>query len=176
MKIEPTLPPLICSPGTPSRADPARWLLTLTAGSQCPIRGTACQTADGHQNCSRVWQRWPWESQNERLTSSNKTKLRAFKHHAPIWQNRCYRFCPGFPCLGFHHVDNLKGLIMTTYTPTIAYHAKSELRGWNEVCRYPADWEGWHSFDKSMIAELLKNGSQVVTCGWNMYQVVNDSV
>jgi hypothetical protein len=73
-------------------------------------------------------------------------------------------------------VDNLKGLIMTTYTPTIAYHAKSELRGWNEVCRYPADWEGWHSFDKSMIDELLKNGSQVVTCGWNMYQVVKDSV
>jgi len=27
-----------------------------------------------------------------------------------------------------------------------------------------------------MIDELLKNGSQVVTCGWNMYQVVNDSV
>ncbi len=91
-------------------------------------------------------------------------------------QNCSYRLGLGFSGLGFHHVDNLKGLIMTTYTPTIAYHAKSELRGWNEVCRYPADWEGWHSFDKSMIDELLKNGSQVVTCGWNMYQVVNDSV
>jgi len=56
--------------------------------------------------------------------------------------------------------------------PTIAYHAKSELRGWNEVCRHPADWAGWNYTDKSMIKELLAQGEQVVTLGWNMYQVV----
>ena len=56
----------------------------------------------------------------------------------------------------------------------IAYHAKHELRGWSEVCRYPATWEGWHEFDRSMIAELLKNGSEVITCGWNMYQVIKE--
>jgi len=25
-----------------------------------------------------------------------------------------------------------------------------------------------------MIDELLKNGSQVVTCGWNMYQLIGE--
>ena len=59
-------------------------------------------------------------------------------------------------------------------TPIIAYHAKHELRGWSEVCRYPANWAGWHAFDRSMISELLREGHQVVTCGWNMYQVVPD--
>jgi hypothetical protein len=60
-------------------------------------------------------------------------------------------------------------------TPIVAYHKKSDLRGWSEVCRYPVDWEGWHEFDRSMIAELLQTGSQVVTCGWNMYQVVKEA-
>ncbi len=59
-------------------------------------------------------------------------------------------------------------------TPIIAYHKKSEIRGWSEVCRYPADWEGWHHFDRSMIEELFKNGSKVVTCGWNMYEIVTN--
>ena len=57
-------------------------------------------------------------------------------------------------------------------TPTIAYHAKSELRGWQEVCRHPADWEGWNYTDRLMIKELLEQGEQVVTIGWNMYEVV----
>ena len=63
---------------------------------------------------------------------------------------------------------------MQNYNPLIAYHAKRELRGWSEVCRYFADWEGWHDFDKSMIRELLNTGDQVVTCGWNMYQIINE--
>jgi len=41
---------------------------------------------------------------------SASTKPRAFKHHAPIRQNRCYRFSPSFPGLGIHSLDNLKGL------------------------------------------------------------------
>ena len=60
--------------------------------------------------------------------------------------------------------------------PIIAYHAKHELRGWSEVCRYPADWVGWNTFDRNMILELLKHGHNVVTCGWNMYQIVNEKV
>jgi len=59
--------------------------------------------------------------------------------------------------------------------PVIAYHAKHELRGWSEVCRYPADWTGWHAFDRAMIDELLREGHTVVTCGWNMYQVVQEA-
>jgi hypothetical protein len=59
-------------------------------------------------------------------------------------------------------------------TPIIAYHAKHEHRGWSEVCRYPADWAGWHQFDRSMIDELMNTGSQTVTCGWNMYQIIGD--
>ena len=61
---------------------------------------------------------------------------------------------------------------MQSYNPMIAYHAKSELRGWNEVCRYPADWAGWNATDKSMIEHLLHTGEYVATLGWNMYQVV----
>ena len=61
-----------------------------------------------------------------------------------------------------------------TQNPIIAYHAKNEHTGWREICREPADWAGWHYFDKSMIEELLKNGSQVVTCGWNMYQLIGE--
>jgi hypothetical protein len=57
----------------------------------------------------------------------------------------------------------------------IAYHKKSELRGWSEVCRYPIEWEGWHAFDRSMINELLQSGDFVVTCGWNMYQLIDET-
>jgi hypothetical protein len=57
----------------------------------------------------------------------------------------------------------------------IAYHARKDNTGWREVCRYPADWEGWHATDKSMIDELLTQGHSVVTLGWNMYQVITDA-
>jgi len=58
--------------------------------------------------------------------------------------------------------------------PIIAYHKKSELRGWSEVCRDSIYWEGWHEFDRSMIEELLKSGEEVITCGWNMYQIIKE--
>ena len=54
----------------------------------------------------------------------------------------------------------------------IAYHAKNELRGWNEVCRYPANWGGWNDTDRGMINHLLQSGDHVVTLGWNMYEIV----
>jgi hypothetical protein len=66
----------------------------------------------------------------------------------------------------------MEGLIMTMGTPIIAYHAKKDNTGWREVCQHPADWEGWHPFDKGMIKEMLEQGHSVVTIGWNMYQVV----
>lgn len=56
--------------------------------------------------------------------------------------------------------------------PMIAYHRKSELRGWSEVCRHPADWDGWTAADRSMIAEILTHGHMVVTIGWDMYQTI----
>lgn len=63
---------------------------------------------------------------------------------------------------------------MNTY-PMIAYHAKSEIRGWNEVLRQRADWDGWNQADRSMIQELLTHGHEVVTLGWSMYQIVRES-
>ena len=63
---------------------------------------------------------------------------------------------------------------MQSYNPIIAYHKKNELRGWSEVCRYPADWAGWHEADKSMINHLLQTGEYVVTLGWNMYQIIKE--
>jgi len=60
------------------------------------------------------------------------------------------------------------------YVPLIAYHSRKDNTGWREKCRQPADWSGWHAFDKSMIEELLKTGDQVVTIGWNMYQIVRE--
>jgi len=66
--------------------------------------------------------------------------------------------------------------MQTEFNPMIAYHAKREMRGWSEVCRYPANWAGWHAFDRSMIQELLAHGHDTVTCGWNMYQVVREEV
>ena len=62
-----------------------------------------------------------------------------------------------------------------TQAPMIAYHARKDNTGWREVCRYPADWEGWHAFDRSMIDELLTQGHSVVTIGWNMYQIIMDA-
>ena len=61
---------------------------------------------------------------------------------------------------------------MQSYNPMIAYHAKSELRGWNEVLRERADWSGWNTVDKNMIAHLLETGEYVTTIGWSMYQIV----
>ena len=61
-----------------------------------------------------------------------------------------------------------------TYNPTIAYHAKHELRGWSEVCRYPADWAGWHTFDKSMI-EVFANDRQAAVA-WHEYKPENLNV
>ena len=56
----------------------------------------------------------------------------------------------------------------------IAYHAKSELRGWTEVCRYPADWDGWNDADRSMIQEIFNTGDHVVTLGWSMWELIQE--
>ena len=71
-------------------------------------------------------------------------------------------------------IYKLKGLTMQSYNPIIAYHAKSERRGWSEVLRERADWTGWNTADKSMIDYLLQSGQYVVTLGWNMYQIVKE--
>lgn len=65
---------------------------------------------------------------------------------------------------------------MTTFNPLIIYHTKKDNTGWREQCRQFADWEGWHPFDKGMIQEMLTQGHDVVTIGWNMYQIDKESV
>ena len=39
---------------------------------------------------------------------------------------------------------------MQTYNPLIAYHSRKDNTGWREECRHPADWDGWHPFDKGI--------------------------
>ena len=63
---------------------------------------------------------------------------------------------------------------MQSYNPIIAYHAKSERRGWSKVMQERADWSGWNNADRSMIDYLLQSGQYVVTLGWNMYQIVKE--
>jgi hypothetical protein len=58
--------------------------------------------------------------------------------------------------------------------PIIAFHIKTETSGWKEVFRHSFDWLGWDKHDRSMIEHLLNNGSDVVTIGWNMYQLVKE--
>jgi len=62
------------------------------------------------------------------------------------------------------------------FNPVIAYHAKHEHRGWSEVCRERADWPGWNNTDVSMINEMLEQGEMCVTLGWNMWEVVRETV
>ena len=62
------------------------------------------------------------------------------------------------------------------YITLIAYHSRKDNTGWREECRQPADWSGWHAFDKGMIEWLLNSDNLVVTIGWNMYQIVREQV
>jgi len=55
---------------------------------------------------------------------------------------------------------------------TVAYHARTDENGWQEVCRYPIDSPEWPDSHKSFIQEMLFQGEWVLTCGWNMWQIV----
>ena len=54
----------------------------------------------------------------------------------------------------------------------VAYHAKNDKQGWHEVCRGPIDSPIWSKQDRVWIDELLQQGDWVLTCGWNMYQIL----
>jgi hypothetical protein len=53
----------------------------------------------------------------------------------------------------------------------VIYHKKSELRGWNEVFRAPIDSEAWTTADRGAINHLLEHGEQVLTMGWDMWEL-----
>jgi len=53
----------------------------------------------------------------------------------------------------------------------VIYHKKSELRGWNEVFRAPIESEAWTTADRNAINHLLENGEQVLTMGWDMWEI-----
>jgi hypothetical protein len=53
----------------------------------------------------------------------------------------------------------------------INYHAKNDRQGWHLVCSYPLDSDQWGKTDRSFIDEMLKHGHQVITCGWNMWEI-----
>jgi len=55
----------------------------------------------------------------------------------------------------------------------IAYHSKNEKNNsWHEVCRAPIDSPTWSKQDRVWIDELLAQNEWVLTCGWNMYQII----
>jgi hypothetical protein len=53
----------------------------------------------------------------------------------------------------------------------INYHAKNDRQGWHFVCSYPLDSDQWGKTDRAFIDEMLKHGHQVITCGWNMWEI-----
>jgi hypothetical protein len=53
----------------------------------------------------------------------------------------------------------------------INYHAKNDRQGWHFVCSYPLDSDEWGKTDRAFIDEMLKHGHQVITCGWNMWEI-----
>lgn len=56
----------------------------------------------------------------------------------------------------------------------VAYHSRTDRDGWSEVCRYPVDSLEWSKQDRVFINEMLTNGHMVLTCGWNMWNIVKD--
>jgi len=58
----------------------------------------------------------------------------------------------------------------------INYHAKNEKQGWHLVCSFPIDSDQWGKTDRSFIDEMLKHGHQVITCGWNMWEIAPDGL
>ena len=58
----------------------------------------------------------------------------------------------------------------------INYHAKNDKQGWHLVCSYPLDSDKWNKTDRSFIDEMLKQGHQVITCGWNMWEIAPDGL
>lgn len=63
---------------------------------------------------------------------------------------------------------------MKPFNPMIAYHARTDKKGWAEVCRYPLNSPEWSKQHRAWIDELIKTGDWVLTIGWNMYQIVRD--
>lgn len=53
----------------------------------------------------------------------------------------------------------------------VVYHRKSELRGWHEVFRAPIDSQCWNNADRGAINHLLEHGEQVLTLGWDMWEL-----
>jgi hypothetical protein len=63
---------------------------------------------------------------------------------------------------------------MKNFNPIIAYHAKND-HGWAEVCRHPLNSTEWSKQDRVWIDQLFQTGDWVLTCGWNMWQIVRES-
>ena len=63
---------------------------------------------------------------------------------------------------------------MKNFNPMIAYHVKNE-HGWAEVCRHPLNSPEWSKQDRAWIDDLIQTGDWVLTCGWNMWQIVRDN-
>lgn len=54
----------------------------------------------------------------------------------------------------------------------VAYHAKNEREGWRHICTHELHSPAWSKQDQVWIDEMLQNGDQVITIGWNMYQLI----
>lgn len=54
----------------------------------------------------------------------------------------------------------------------LAYHAKNDSHGWHHILTAPIDSPQWHDADRWAYNFMIDNGEQVLTIGWNMYQLV----
>ena len=57
----------------------------------------------------------------------------------------------------------------------IAYHARHEINGWTHVCTHPDDSPEWSAHEREWINTLYETGDMVLVCGWNMWQIVNET-
>jgi hypothetical protein len=56
----------------------------------------------------------------------------------------------------------------------LAYHAKNDNHGWRHIKTAPISCPEWHDADRWAYNFMIDNGEQVLTIGWNMYQLIND--
>jgi hypothetical protein len=56
----------------------------------------------------------------------------------------------------------------------LAYHSKNDNHGWHHVITASIDAPSWNEYDIWAYNHMMQTGEQVVTLGWNMWQLVND--
>ena len=54
----------------------------------------------------------------------------------------------------------------------IVCHTRDEDNGWREMYRYEHDAPEWSEQEKVWINHMLEQEQDYLTCGWNMFQII----